>query len=164
VAIRKVGFLRSFAADLLFVRGHHLGSMHRRVLQAALLTGMLTSCEADAGRSRVQSRDTASYGRPTVFARGEGEERLMRVSSASSARAAASGSGRGSGRTRSAKSAKIRASRASVLASWPVALAKSRTPEASPGGDWRRPRGGRRWRGRRRAPLHSRRSPHRQSA
>jgi hypothetical protein len=40
---------------------------------------------------------------------------------------ASSGWARGSGRTRSAKSARIWASIASVLASWPVALAKSRT-------------------------------------
>ena len=50
-----------------------------------------------------------------------------RVSTASSAWAASSGSGRGAGRTRSAKSAKVWASITSVLASCPVARAKSRT-------------------------------------
>jgi mannose-6-phosphate isomerase-like protein (cupin superfamily) len=54
--------------------------MHQRILQAALLAGILTGCEADTARGRIQSRDTVSYGRPTVFARGEGEERLMRGS------------------------------------------------------------------------------------
>ncbi len=50
-----------------------------------------------------------------------------RVSSASSSCAASEGKGRGVGRTRSANSARIAASRASVFASCPVLRAKSRT-------------------------------------
>jgi len=50
-----------------------------------------------------------------------------RVSRASSSRAVSSASGRGCGRTRSANRARMAASRRSVFASWPVALAKSRT-------------------------------------
>ena len=47
--------------------------------------------------------------------------------SASSSRAASSGRGLGSARVTAAKWASTRASRASVLARWPIALAKSRT-------------------------------------
>ena len=50
-----------------------------------------------------------------------------RVSSPLSSWVAASGSAWGVGRTTSAKRATTRASRESVLANWPVALAKSRT-------------------------------------
>ena len=54
--------------------------MDRRVLQGALLVGLVAGCEPDAARDRASSRLTLSFGRPTVFARGEGEERMMRGS------------------------------------------------------------------------------------
>jgi hypothetical protein len=53
--------------------------------------------------------------------------RRRRVISASSSWRMDSASGRGVGRTRSANCAKVSASKRSILASWPVAFAKSRT-------------------------------------
>ena len=54
--------------------------MHRRVLQSALLASLVAGCEPDAAKDRATLPDTLSFGRPTVFARGEGEQRLMRGS------------------------------------------------------------------------------------
>jgi mannose-6-phosphate isomerase-like protein (cupin superfamily) len=54
--------------------------MHRRALQGTLLAGLLASCEPHAAGDRASSGDTLNFGRPTVFSRGEGEQRLMRGS------------------------------------------------------------------------------------
>jgi mannose-6-phosphate isomerase-like protein (cupin superfamily) len=54
--------------------------MHQRALQGALLAALLASCEPNAARDQSSSQDTLDYGRPTVFARGDGEQRLMRGS------------------------------------------------------------------------------------
>lgn len=62
------------------VRRYHRGAIRRRALQGALLAGLIASCEPDSARERARSRDTLSFGRPTVFAPGEGEQRLMRGS------------------------------------------------------------------------------------
>lgn len=47
------------------------------VLYVLPLLAVLTACPSDAGGPQA-ARDSARYGRPTVFARGEGEQRLMR--------------------------------------------------------------------------------------
>ena len=43
-----------------------------------LLAGALASCGSGAPRGQVETDSPPSYGRPTVFARGEGEQRMMR--------------------------------------------------------------------------------------
>ena len=43
-----------------------------------LLAGALASCGGDAPRNQVESDNSLGYGRPTVFAHGEGEQRMMR--------------------------------------------------------------------------------------
>ncbi len=52
--------------------------MHRLVLQGALLAGMLVGCDGGAPKDRSESRGPLNFGRPTVFAQGEGERRMMR--------------------------------------------------------------------------------------
>jgi uncharacterized RmlC-like cupin family protein len=52
--------------------------MHQRRLEGVLLAALLASCGSGVSRQRVRSDTTPSYGRPTVFARGEGEQRMMR--------------------------------------------------------------------------------------
>ena len=54
--------------------------MQRRVLQGAFLAGLVAACDQTINRDHSSSRHTLSVGRPTVFARGEGEKPLMRGS------------------------------------------------------------------------------------
>ena len=52
--------------------------MHPRELQCMLIAGLLASCGSRIASGSPESQDTGSYGRPAVFARGEGEQRMMR--------------------------------------------------------------------------------------
>ena len=51
--------------------------MSRAALEMAVLAILLAGCESDAGQ-RADADGGPSYGRPTVFAPGEGEQRVMR--------------------------------------------------------------------------------------
>jgi quercetin dioxygenase-like cupin family protein len=51
--------------------------MYRRSAHLLVLAGLLVSCSSSAARPDARLEDTAGYGRPTVFARGEGEHRMM---------------------------------------------------------------------------------------
>ena len=52
--------------------------MLRRTLEVALVGLMLASCQSVGARAGGHSPPSASYGRPAVFARGDGEQRMMR--------------------------------------------------------------------------------------
>jgi mannose-6-phosphate isomerase-like protein (cupin superfamily) len=52
--------------------------MYRQALLGVLLVGSLTKCNSDAPREASTVQGTPDHGRPTVFAPGEGEKRLMR--------------------------------------------------------------------------------------
>ena len=52
--------------------------MHQPGLQGVLLAALLASCGSVVPKERMGPDSPPSYGRPTVFARGEGEQRMMR--------------------------------------------------------------------------------------
>jgi quercetin dioxygenase-like cupin family protein len=51
--------------------------MRRRSARLLVLAGLVASCRSSAARPDARLEDTAGYGRGTVFARGEGEHRMM---------------------------------------------------------------------------------------
>jgi mannose-6-phosphate isomerase-like protein (cupin superfamily) len=62
-------------------RRHPKGNpMMRRSSSLLFLAWLMTSCNSGAARPAAAPQDTASYGRPTIVARGQGEQLMMRGS------------------------------------------------------------------------------------
>ena len=98
----------------------------QRLVQLPIQLGELLAEPDDVGiEGRTQAG--ARRGRRFCSAVRISSNCRRRARRAASSCATASGSGRGGGCTRAAKRARTRASRASLLARWPVARAKSRT-------------------------------------
>lgn len=51
--------------------------MLRRSTLCLLLAGLVLNCKSSAVRTEARLEDAGGYGRPTVFARGQGEHRMM---------------------------------------------------------------------------------------
>jgi ethanolamine utilization protein EutQ (cupin superfamily) len=52
--------------------------MGRVLLSIPSIASLIIGCSSSSGRSPSTVQDTGNYGRPTVFARGQGEQRMMR--------------------------------------------------------------------------------------
>jgi hypothetical protein len=52
--------------------------MSRRSARFLVLAGLVASCKSSGARTDASLERTADYGRPTIFARAEGEHRMMR--------------------------------------------------------------------------------------
>lgn len=52
--------------------------MRQLLNNVASVAALLSGCRSGADQTGTRTQETANYGRPTVFARGEGEQLIMR--------------------------------------------------------------------------------------